>query len=309
MKALFIVLVSAFSMTSWAQEPFEKDGKWGLSKNGDANDSIIFRADYDKIEKLVSNQGAFYIGLKGEGWYPMTPNKLLNQQSYEEITIPLFDNSIAVAQRDGYIDIVELKEMNFLIRNVNATNVVDIKLFQIPKDYILTQKEKSYGLISRETKKEILKVKYSSILPDAESPQNAWLFAREEGKTSVFDKKGALVFEIKSLEQIVSMVQEVANPTLFITLSAEGAYGMYNKANKWLVPAVYMNVLPFDGTDEIVVVKGKKGVGLFFNGKQLLEPVYITIDKKNERGYLAVVVNKKGRFLLSPEGSLTLIKE
>lgn len=308
MKLFLILFFCSTSTVLWVQEPFEKDGKWGLSKNGDANDSVIFKAEFEKIEMLVISDGYLPIGLKRKQWYPMTSNPMLNQQGYEEIYVTNFNYNIVIAARDGYIDVIDIEEKNFLLRNVKATGIVNDELDDLSENYIITLDEKKMGLISLENKKEILKAKYVSIVPDAENSESEWLFAAEEGKTSVFDKSGELIFELSSSEQIVSMIEDLNSPNLYRLMSIDGAYGMYNSSAKWLVEPIYIDVVGFKGVSEVVVVSGKKGDGLFFNGKQLLEPKYITIDKSLERGFLANVIGKKGEFLLSPEGVLSQLK-
>jgi len=309
MKTILVVLLCSFSLAGFTQEPFEKDGKWGLSKNGDANDSIIFKASYDEVKVEVTADGYFAYGLKDKTWYPMTKSKLLNQQGYEEIFAPLFNSEIVIAQRDGYIDIISILESDFLLRNVQATSVLDPVEFGITSDYIMTENEKSFGLVSLKLKKEIIKAKYSSIWADQAASEGGWLFAATEGKTEVYDYEGIKKFDLESEELIVSMQAVENSPTLFLLMSDEGSYGMFNSKAKWLVDPLYVDAIPFEGSDEVVIVTGKKGDGLFFNGKMLLEPAYITIDKSSERGYLAVAVNKKGEFLLDPEGGITPKKE
>ncbi|MFT4600242.1 MAG: hypothetical protein ACI857_000416 [Arenicella sp.] len=309
MKTLLFTLLIAVSIVGFSQEPFEKDGKWGLSKNGDAEDSVIFRADYDEIDMIVCTDGYFPIGLKGKEWYPLTSNKLLNQQGYEEISMPDFLSNLIVAKRDGYIDIIDLVLTDFLIRNVQATALVDEEVYNLPSNYLMTINDKSFGLVSIVDKKELLKAKYTSILPDQENSESAWLFAREEGKTSVFDSKGTLLYELISEEEVVSMIQEDKDSKLYKVSTIEGKYGMYNSAEKWLVDPIYIDVMPFIGSEEVVVVTAKKGEGIFFNGKMLLEPVYMDVIKSSERGYIAQVSNKKGEFLVDPNGKLTPVSE
>jgi hypothetical protein len=309
MRIILIAVLSSLSLVGFAQEPFEKDGKWGLSKYGDANDSIIFRASYDEVKVEVTADGYFAYGLKDKTWYPMTKSKLLNQQGYEEIYAPLFNSDVMVAQRDGYIDIISIDESDFILRNVQATSVIDPVEFGITSEYLMTKNEKSFGLVSLKLKKEIIKAKYSSIWADQGVSEGGWLFAATEGKTEVYDYEGNKKFDLESEELIVSMQANEESLSLFLIMSDEGSYGMYNSKAKWLVDPLYIDAIPFEGSDEVVIITGKKGDGLYFNGKLLLEPAYITIDKSSERGYLAVAVGKKGEFLLDPEGGLTPVTE
>ena len=88
-------------------------------------------------------------------------------------------------------------------------------------------------------------------------------------------------------------------------MNEEANYGMYHSKANWVIDPIYLEAIPFEGSDEVVVVSSKKGDGLFFNGKLLAEPIYLAIEKSTERGYLAVLVSKKGEFLLDPEGRIT----
>ena len=311
MKHLIFSFLIFNCLLAVCQEPYEKDGKWGLSKHGegDDNDTIIIRATFDKIEMLVTKDGYFPIGLKEKKWRPLSANKLLNQQSYADIHIPEFNTSIAVAKSDGYIDVIDLVNLEFLIRNVKADDLVDAEVFDLSTDFLMTARGKTFGLISIESKKEIVKAKYTSIVPGQMDNEKGLIFCREEGLTIVFNQEGVIVHELNVEQEVVSLIQESDSKNLFKIMSKDGGFGMYNPSAKWLIDPIYSDVNAFEGSEEVVVVSAKKGEGVFFNGKLLAEAIYMSIDKSPKRGYIALVTNKKGDFLVDPEGKLTLFEE
>lgn len=292
---------------STAQVKFELDGKYGVSKNGDAKDSVIFRADYDEIKSFKIDSSLFFIGLRNDEWYPLTSNKLVNQQRYESIEVYPFANKYAVCLRDGYIDLIDLAKNDFLIRGVQATALVDNDVvLKGDVNLLLTQNEKLFGVVDIAQKKEILKAKYAIIkIPDVNKEHFSFI-TFNEGKNTCFDHTGKPVFEIPTAVEVIS-ISALTSPKSYQIQNAKGGLGMYDAINKWFIPMDYSGIkLMEDDNSEIVIVSSKKGEGLYFKGELLAETIYEKIVKSDTRGYVAILTKKGTDYFLSPEGKITL---
>ena len=299
-------------MSLFAQLPYQKDKKWGISKNGtgDDKDSIIHRAQFDKIELLGKD---LYIGQINDEWQFLTSNKLVNQQRYEEIRMPEFVmDKYAVGIRTGYIDVVDVQAQDFLVRSVKANALFDGSHLVGDLNVLMTETDGVYGLINNNTKQEILKVKYTSILSNNSNSEDHPLLAYDGNKNYVMNLDGQVIFDIPTSYKITKFKPYPDVPDAY-QVEAEtkksNGIGFYDSKNKWLILPEYSAVKTLDNTTDAVVVYGAKGYGLYFQGKQLLDCAYLSIEKSDKRGYVAKVVSKKGEFYLTPEGKQQVFNE
>lgn len=289
-----------------SQEKFEKDGKWGISKNG-GEDSVIFRAEFEEIIRIDLSEVSFFKGLKNKEWYPLTSNKLVNQQRYEQIISYPFVDRYIFCSRDGYIDVIDMGLNDFLIRGVQANEIIDYDLADAPNNLIVTQKDKLIGAINVDTKKELFKAKYSSIKLTQTDIGDVPYLTYFEGKNSLYDTLGNLKFTISVEDEIMYFEQFDDIQKCYVIINAKGLNGYYEANKKWFIPMEYESLTAIDpGKSDIIVVKGKKGKGLYFEGKLMVEPIYTEILISDQRGYLAILIDKKGKeFYLSPEGKIS----
>lgn len=315
MKIRLFITLAMITSISFGQEPFEKDGKWGISKNGDANDSIIFRAEYDKIQSDYSlSSGYVYSGLKNGEWQLLTGNKLVNQQRYQSITVPSFSDSLAIGFREGYIDIVDMSSEEFLVRGVQADQIVENEDWIFGNEpYLLTKKGKSlYGLIYMTDKKEILKAEYEVVRLNEPDAFPVEILAFNALNNYTFDKTGKALHTFADPQIITSIEAKEGLADCFVLLSDQKKgqlMGFYDAANKWLVPVIYSEISTLDASADAIVVKSSKGYGLYFQGKLLLEPIYLEIAKSDKQGYLAIVTSKKGTWYVTAEGKFIPMTE
>ncbi|MEX1000629.1 MAG: WG repeat-containing protein [Crocinitomicaceae bacterium] len=305
-----VVLLLSYSVS--AQEPFKKEGKWGVSEYGSEEDSIIVPAEYDAVEIHYSSVGKnLYTGEKNGEWKVISKNRLLSQQSYEKIVLPDFEDRYAYCYRDEYIDIVDLKEQDFLVRGVQADAIVDGSYqLNTAENVLLIARGKNYGLIDTKEKKLILKAEYESVISNEPFTEELAFLVVKSGINYVLNRSGEVAFEIEVPQNLtkVETVLEIENCYTLYVAGKKGGHGFYDSDNEWLIPPVYMSVEPMEFVSEVIVVKDKKGYGLYFEGKQLLDCKYDSISKSDKRGYLAVVKQKEEEFYLNPEGKLVTLE-
>lgn len=314
MKILLTLLIGLLTLSTYAQLPYQKDKKWGISRDGtgDDKDSIIYRADYEKIE-LVGD--VIYAGFRNDEWQFLTKNKLVNQQRYEAVEVPFFvDGQFAVGSRTGYIDVISVNDADFVVRGVQAAEIVSSdNLFGNTQNVMLTQKEEMYGLVNIELKKEVLKAKYSRIAENLSLDIKEYpVLAYAEGTNYICALDGSIIFQFKSEEPIVAFEKsgDVADCFVIHVNGKKGTtYGFYDSKNKWVIPPIYDQCESMDNTSDAIIVRGAKGVGLYFQGKMMLDCIYMDIVKSEKRGYIAKVIDKKGEKYLNPEGKLEVVKE
>lgn len=312
MKYLFVLICTLSAISSSAQKPFEKDKKWGISRDGDGGekDSIIFRAEFDEIISLASGDaGALYCGLRHEEWQTLTPNKLLNQQRYETINLVSINDNYAVGWREGYIDVISITELDFVIRGVAADAITNINIMKEGAKILMTQKGKDqFGVIDCIQKKELLKAEFEQVRANNSPDVTASFLGYKEESNFVYTSQGELAFKLstKQLVTAVSEYEEISNCWSVTCESNKGeTKGFYDGNKKWLIQPEYSQVQPLDNTsDAIAVTDLKGGMGLFFNGKQILECEFLSVVISDRRGFLAIVTTKKGTFYVTPEGKL-----
>ena len=313
MKKILVLVIILTTITTYGQEIFKDGKKYGVSKNGgnpanDKNDSLIYRAEYDEIERVGSTDYVVFKAMRDDEWSFLTNNKLVNQQRYDEITVPEFDDRYALGKREGYIDVVDLNASEFLIRGVKADDLYNSSSDLDLNNAIMTTTGKDfYGVINTETKKEILKCEYTSIQYNNDDVKSKiTILAFKDGVNYLFDMGGTVIFKFETGE----IVTQVAPATVegSYNLRAEGKkaenYGFYEEKNKWYVPPVYSAVEVVDNDPAVVIVSGAKGYGLYFQGKQILPCEYASVEKSDKQGYVALVWDKKSYFYLADDGRL-----
>jgi hypothetical protein len=314
MKRLLTLLILLTSITINAQLPYQKDKKWGLSKNGtgDEKDSIIVRAAYDKIEYVGE---VIYAGLRNDEWQFLTSNKLVNQQSYEKVEVPHFtDGMIAVGTRAGYIDLVDVQQSEFIVRSVQADKIINtMDYFMQTENLLMTQKDDFFGLINKELKKETLKAKYTKITENQGDDVKAYpVLAFADGKNSVCSLEGKVLHEFQTNDPVIAFSKFSGIDNCF-SLEVSGkkgsSFGMFDATNKWVIPPLYIECWSLDNTSDAIVVQGVKGVGLYFQGKMMLDCKYLEIIKSEKRGFICKVIGKKGEYYLTPEGKLEIVED
>lgn len=308
MKKIGLVLLTiAFCLNGMSQKKFEKDGKWGLSKNG-GQDSVIFRADYEEINELETKDGTFFTGFRNDEWYPLTTNKIVNQQRYESIEVYPFANQFAVCLRDGYIDLIDVANNDFLIRGVQATMLQESEsVLNGDENLLLTENNKAFGVIDIAQKKEVLKAKYGVIrIPDLEKSHFSF-FTFQDEKNTCFDAMGKALFQIPSTTEVFKITQFTSNSKCYKLETEKGSFGMYDATNKWFVPMIFTDLKMMEKDNaEIVITYSKKGEGVYFQGKVLAEAIYEHVEKSDTRGYVAILTKKGKQYFLSPEGKISL---
>ena len=312
MKYLFVFIIGVSAICSTAQEPFEKEDKWGISRDGDggAEDSIIFRAEFDEIQMDYSlDYGYLYSGLKNDEWQLLTSNKLVNQQRYETVEVLPFADKYVLGYRDGYVDLISLETTDFIVRGVNADAIIDGgEDIGEEVSYVMTKKGKGmFGFIDPLQKKELVKAQYAHIQTNNFHEADYQILAHQDGKTDVYSNEGELRFMLSTEIRVVGVHLSDNIPGCFeIVGSNKGVekLGFYDSKGKWLIQPIYEEVLSLDNTSDAIVVYDKKGYGLFFQGKQIVECLYDSVEKSDKRGFLAIVENKKGIFYVTPEGKL-----
>ncbi|MBD3637855.1 MAG: WG repeat-containing protein [Crocinitomicaceae bacterium] len=319
MKYIATVLTLCLSVNLiFAQAIFKEDKSYGVSKLGtwpdDKEDSVMFRAEYEEIVALHTEgvtEFAFK-ALRNEEWMFLTPNRLINQQRYEEITIPGFVELYAVASREGYLDIIDLETSEFLIRGVKADALYNHNNDLDFDEILMTVVDKEfYGVINTESKKEILKAEYTSIKYNQEGisfyKYNTFI-AFKDAVNYLYNIKGELLHKFEH-DQVITSVSdyEKVDKGLKITVvgKKEDLVGFYDIEHKWYIPPVYHDFYcMFEGDPAVIVVSDGKSYGLFFEGKQILPCEYLEINKSDKQGYLGIAVTKKGSFYVSNDGRL-----
>lgn len=312
MKYLVMLLCSLTTLIGVTQEPFEKDDKWGISRDGDGGkeDSIIFRAEFDEIQMEYSvDYGYLYSGLKNDEWQLLTSNKLVNQQRYETVEVLPFADKYVLGYRDGYIDLISLAATDFVLRGVNANTIIDGgEDIDEGLSYIMTKKGKGmFGFVDPLQKKELVKAEYEHIQTNSFQEMDYIILAHQEGKTDVFSNEGELKFMLSTEIRVVGVHLSDSIAGCFeIVGSTKGVekQGFYDSNGKWLIQPIYEEVFSLDNSSDALVVADKKGYGLFFQGKQIVECLYDSVEKSDKRGFLAIVESKKGTFYVTPEGKL-----
>ncbi|MCB9224257.1 MAG: WG repeat-containing protein [Crocinitomicaceae bacterium] len=314
MKTLFTIALFSLSTLIIAQQTYQKDKKWGISRDGTGNDkdSIIFRAEFDKIEKVGD---VIFAGSKNDEWQFLTSNKLVNQQRYESVDVPFFvGGKYAIGSRTGYIDVVSVSDVDFIVRGVQAEKIVSTdNLFNGIEDQIMTQKGEFFGLINAKLKKETLKAKYNRIAQNNSADSDAFpVLAYLDGVNYVCALDGIVIHQFNTAEPVNNFNRsEEANDCFVLRVNGKKGeqVGFFDSKNKWVIPPVYKDCHTLDNTSDAVVVSDVKGEGLYFQGKLLLPCEYLEIVISDKRGYVAKVVNKKGTFYVTPEGKMQTIND
>ncbi|UKN03250.1 hypothetical protein K6119_06945 [Paracrocinitomix mangrovi] len=314
MKLIVTALLVLFSVQLIAQQPYRDDKKrWGISRDGDGGekDSIIVRAQYDEIKSLDEYEFAkVFCGMQNDEWALITTNKIVAQQKYSSIIVPDFMPDFAVAYRDGYIDLIKVDTVGnteFIIRGVQADAVYDgADYLSGYSDFVMTIKGETYGLINWMEGKEVLKANYTGIQSNLneEVGKIAFIGSKETAHT-FHNNKGEKIFEINS-ENAVQDVKEIVDGGFQLTSKGKKGtlHGFYYMPKKWFIPVEYDEFALIDNLPEAAIVKGKKGYGLYFEGKLILPCEYLAMEKGDKRGYIAIATDKKGRHYVTPEGKL-----
>jgi hypothetical protein len=304
MKIVVSVMLCSLLLNSFAQVPFQKDKKWGISKNG-GQDSVIVRPDYDEIKTLNSGDLNLFIGLKNDEWQTLTKNQLVNQQRYESITINSADERFAICAREGYIDILSVKNQDFLIRGVKATDIISNPNFTEPDTTVLTTiLDGHYGLVDIATKKEILKAEFTHLR--SFEMENLTFLGVKGSKNYIYNRSGVLQFELNFATPIVKFAEMHKSPLCYQLESADVGMGWYDVTNKWFVPPIYskVEVLDKDFVDAVIVY-AKKGTGLYFQGKLIAECIYDGVRISDKRGFVAIVSKKGKEYLVDSDGNIS----
>ena len=309
MKTILSLIFCTAIVTSFAQEIFKEGKKYGISKYGEVptkenGDSLIFRADYDKIESVSGVNGMVYIGLRGEEWSFLSSNKIVFQQRYESIDLESYGDYYITGTRDGYIDVYDTEADAFLIRSVKADELYSEIDMDVNNVVITRLGKEFYGVINSDTKKEVLKAEYTRLYANYQIDNTVIAF--KEGTTYLYQTTGEVIFQVNSELDINEITEHDAENCY--ELKSQGkkgtSVGFYAAEHKWFIEPIYTELKLIENDPAVAIVHDGKGYGLYFEGKQLLPCEYLDIQKGDKQGVLAIVTNKKGDFYLTPDGKL-----
>ena len=288
-----------------AQEVFKEKGKYGVR----IEDSVAVEPRYDAVKIIdLETRDLIYAVQENEEWHLISSNKLLNQQRYTEFVEPDFAPGLIYGYRDGYLDLIDLQKEDFLLRAVKAEKLIDgSDYLGGESDFLMTQCEEGYGLIDQKAKKEIVKCEYPKLIINEAGEDGYYFIGSKDGKNFLFDRSGKITFTLSTEREVTAFygVEGMENGYMVEAKDKKGTYyGFYNAADKSLIEPMFEKTEALNNTPEVVLVKDKKGWGLYFQGKEILEAKYEKPVKSDKEGYLVKVVEKGETFYLSPSGEL-----
>jgi len=300
MKIIALVSILFLLSSISAQEVFKSEnGKYGISRYGDANESILFPAEYKKIISYPEN---FYVGIKDGLYYLLSSNEDLNNIGYNEIEeIALFEG-VVFCYRNGLIDIIRIYDNHLIIKGVKGTKASnDIKDEFGENMYMVTiNSQEGLGLVNLELEKQILPTTYKEL----QIYNDYLIVTTEEDMKGVYHLNGAIVFEPQPIE--FSSFETSGPDEKRFTLNGGKKYksGYYDSEKKYYIPPIYSDIECIDFNCSLVIVYTKKHTGLFFNGEQILECKYEDISGTGEPGYIAEAYHDDKLYFVKPSGEL-----
>ena len=308
---LCIVSVTLVAFNLIGQEPFEDNGKWGVSEYGDGGktDSIIVPAVYDEIKIIYdSPHGNVYLGKENKLWKVLSSNLSISQERYDEVFLDVDFDRFLQCSRDGELDLIDLKNNEFLIRGIQAESLSDhyglLTVFE--ERMLMVENDGHYGLIHIPSKILIVQPEYDYIKSNNLGIDKAPILLFKKDVNYVIDTTGKELFKI-SFDQRIEEIEPTSDCEKCYHLhiySKKGGHGFYDAKNDWLIPPVYNLVEELLEVPDVLLTLGKKGWGIFYQGKEVLKPKYERAEKSDKEGYVLKVYIKGETFYLSPSGEL-----
>jgi len=298
--ALFVCMVAlGFSI---AQEPFQENGKWGLSKYGDTSD-VIFPATFDKIFDYYCSEGKFYAGLKDKMLHPLTSNEKVNEMQYDRIEEDPGIRNFVFCFRDGEMDIISAKDYNFIIRNVKADKVSsEMENAYGDNEYLITiETDDGYGIVDIDSGKVLLEAKYDNIESDRNTEE--YFVITKDKKKGLVKMDGSVVFEPLDIEfEEIEAINDTSG--CFILLGKKYTKGFYDSKNQIYIEPQRGDLEWLDkGFKLILISSSKNGSKLYFEGNLILDGDY-DISNSDEEGYVAMAFFEDEEFYVKSNGEL-----
>jgi len=298
---VFFVCLVALGVSN-AQEPFQENGKWGLSKYGDTSE-VIFPADYDKILTYYSSEGMFYAGLKEKMLHPLTSNEQINEMQYDRIEEDPSLRSVIFCFRDGELDIISTTDYNFLIKDVKADKIsIEMENAYYDNEYLITiETADGYGLVDMDLGKVILKAEYDNI--QANWADEDYIIITKDKKKGVVGLKGEVVIEPTNMEfERITPIDTLDG--CFLLEDKKYNVGFYDSKSTIYIPPVYFELAVLQSNSDLIVVVNKKGTGLYYKGQLVVDCKYDDIMRSDQKDYIAYVLQEGGDFYVKEDGEL-----
>lgn len=241
----------------------KKNNKFGfIAKSGKEIIPIIYaEVDQTTLDSLV------IVSKKGKWAFFSAKGRQLTNFEYDEIGATdkrLNNNEETTFSKNGLIWVRKNKQIAYL--NVNLKEVIPFGIYNSgerfnEKRLAIVSKKNQFGIIN-ESGKEIIIPQYDTIEHPARYSDESNAFAARKGNSyTLFDESGR-----KIAANITEYVWDLSRSgksfkNFFLIKKSTNHIGTIDEYGKIIIPAIYEDILPFDGNDvTIAKINGKFGL-------------------------------------------------